>query len=249
MLRRELVQTPAETFHTALSIIFRLVRHGLRLPCFVQRQGLPGAIPTHLEQEHSRDANAIGAEVTDDLSVANLSRAPVDGLVSIVFRCRAAAPFEETDEVAANLEIAIGRDVAIGSKRRQQPVVLRAMVYRPEIVPVAYRPAPAPIARAAGAEPDDPTRMPDLRGESAREAAIALARRGLVVVLKGSGRVAAQEPESGTEIEAGATCVLTLSHDGTMPAPAQTPRPVLANREAATPRLAEARGAGTEAQP
>jgi cell division protein FtsI (penicillin-binding protein 3) len=127
--------------------------------------------------------------------------------------------------------------------------VLRAMVYRPEILPVAYRPAPAPIVRPAGAEPDDPTRMPDLRGESAREAAIALARRGLVVVLKGSGRVAAQSPEPGTEIEAGATCVLTLSHDGTMPAPVETPRPAVANREAATPRLAEARGPAAEAQP
>ena len=39
--------------------------------------------------------------------------------------------------------------------------------------------------------------MPDLRGRSAREAAIAAARRGLVVELKGSGRVIAQRPEAG----------------------------------------------------
>ena len=39
--------------------------------------------------------------------------------------------------------------------------------------------------------------MPDLRGRSAREAAIAAARRGLIVELQGSGRVVAQTPEPG----------------------------------------------------
>ena len=36
--------------------------------------------------------------------------------------------------------------------------------------------------------------MPDLRGRPAREAAIAAARRGLVVELRGSGQVVAQSP-------------------------------------------------------
>ena len=48
--------------------------------------------------------------------------------------------------------------------------------------------------------------MPDLRGRSAREAALAAARRGLVVELRGSGRVVEQSPEPGTEIEAGPPC-------------------------------------------
>ena len=56
--------------------------------------------------------------------------------------------------------------------------------------------------------------MPDLRGRSAREAAIAAARRGLVVELHGSGQVIAQAPEPGSEVEPGVTCVLTLGRGG-----------------------------------
>jgi beta-lactam-binding protein with PASTA domain len=56
--------------------------------------------------------------------------------------------------------------------------------------------------------------MPDLRGRSAREAAIAAARRGLVVELHGSGQVVAQSPDPGTEIEPGNTCVLSLGPEG-----------------------------------
>jgi beta-lactam-binding protein with PASTA domain len=52
--------------------------------------------------------------------------------------------------------------------------------------------------------------MPDLRGQPAREAAITAARRGLIVELKGSGRVAEQSPLPGTEIEPGMTGILTL---------------------------------------
>ena len=56
--------------------------------------------------------------------------------------------------------------------------------------------------------------MPDLRGRSAREAAIAAARRGLAVELRGSGHVVSQSPEAGAEIEPGGTCVLTLGRGG-----------------------------------
>jgi cell division protein FtsI (penicillin-binding protein 3) len=70
------------------------------------------------------------------------------------------------------------------------------------LVAAAYQPAPSVET--------DPKVMPDLRGKSAREAAIAAARKGLIVELKGTGRVSGQTPEPGTEIEAGMTCVLTL---------------------------------------
>ena len=53
--------------------------------------------------------------------------------------------------------------------------------------------------------------MPELRGLSAREAANLAARQGLLVELKGSGRVVAQTPAPGTELDAVMTCVLTLS--------------------------------------
>jgi len=86
---------------------------------------------------------------------------------------------------------------------------LRMAAYRPATaaVPAAYHPPPP--APAAG--PSEPNRMPDLRGMSAREAATLAARDGLIVELKGSGRVVAQTPEPGTELEAVTTCILTLS--------------------------------------
>lgn len=96
--------------------------------------------------------------------------------------------------------------------------VLRAMAVGPETVtPAAYHPAaPAVAAGAAGSATDEPEPgiMPDLRGRSAREAAIACARRGLIVELRGSGHVTSQSPETGTEIEQGMTCVFTLGRPG-----------------------------------
>jgi cell division protein FtsI (penicillin-binding protein 3) len=79
------------------------------------------------------------------------------------------------------------------------------------VVRAAYRPEPVPTPLPEGSE--EPGIMPDLRGRSAREAAIAAARRGLIVELRGSGRVVAQTLQPGTEIEAGNTCVLTLARD------------------------------------
>jgi cell division protein FtsI (penicillin-binding protein 3) len=70
----------------------------------------------------------------------------------------------------------------------------------------AYEPVPA----ASPASPTEPGFMPDLRGASAREGATSAARLGLIVELKGSGRVVKQAPEPGAEIEAGMTCVLQL---------------------------------------
>ncbi|HWX25601.1 MAG TPA: penicillin-binding transpeptidase domain-containing protein, partial [Vicinamibacteria bacterium] len=89
--------------------------------------------------------------------------------------------------------------------------VLRVSAKEPTgLTPVSYRPVdPLPPLPAQG----DPQLMPDLRGVSAREAAIAAGRRGLVVVLHGTGRVVAQTPEPGTELETGMTCVLTLSRE------------------------------------
>ena len=91
--------------------------------------------------------------------------------------------------------------------------VLRAVAANPEpVVRAAYRPQAAPRPPAPPAA-DEPGLMPDLRGQSAREAAIAAARRGLVVELHGSGQVVEQSPEPGAEIEPGNTCVLTLGRE------------------------------------
>jgi cell division protein FtsI (penicillin-binding protein 3)/stage V sporulation protein D (sporulation-specific penicillin-binding protein) len=56
--------------------------------------------------------------------------------------------------------------------------------------------------------------MPELRGLSAREAAVAATRAGLIVELRGSGRVVEQQPEPGMQIEPGRACRLRLDHVG-----------------------------------
>jgi hypothetical protein len=86
--------------------------------------------------------------------------------------------------------------------------VLRATGLRAENIHLAaYDPA---ASATSGASATETGAMPDLRGSSAREGATAAARLGLIVELRGSGRVARQTPEPGTAIEAGMTCVLQL---------------------------------------
>jgi cell division protein FtsI (penicillin-binding protein 3) len=93
---------------------------------------------------------------------------------------------------------------------------LRAGVYEPSpLQPAAYTPGDAAAAPAAEEQPGV---MPDLRGRSAREAAIAAARRGLIVELKGSGVVLAQSPEAGHAVEPGMVCRLDLGVSAGAPA-------------------------------
>jgi len=91
--------------------------------------------------------------------------------------------------------------------------VLRAVAVTTEsVTPAAYRPQ-SPVRPQLAPPFDEPGLMPDLRGRPAREAAIAAARRGLVVELRGSGHVVAQDPAPGAEIEPGLTCLLTLGRE------------------------------------
>ena len=86
--------------------------------------------------------------------------------------------------------------------------VLRARALRSENVHLAaYDPS---ASTPSGTSPSEPGSMPDLRGASAREGATSAARLGLIVELRGSGRVVKQVPEPGTAVEAGMTCVLQL---------------------------------------
>src|SRR5690242_4560970 len=106
-----------QALHAASAVAVRLVRDDTRLRRFVQGASLAGSIPAHLEQEHSRNAYAIGARVANDLSLADLSGAAVHRLVGVFFRRRAASPLEEPDKVATDLEIAGGRGVPIGAQQ------------------------------------------------------------------------------------------------------------------------------------
>jgi cell division protein FtsI (penicillin-binding protein 3) len=94
---------------------------------------------------------------------------------------------------------------------------LRMAAYRPAVAaPAAWRGEEARVRAAAAPAEKSGGRavMPDLRGLSAREAALEAARRGLIVELRGSGQVHAQHPAPGTELEAGRTCVITLGRAG-----------------------------------
>ncbi len=98
--------------------------------------------------------------------------------------------------------------------------VLRVVADGPvTLTPAAYRPASRPASPGGLSEPTEPGVMPDLRGQSAREAALSAARRGLIVELRGSGNVVGQTPEPGSEIEEGMTGVLTLDRPGPGSAP------------------------------
>jgi len=89
----------------------------------------------------------------------------------------------------------------------------------------AYQPAPAP-APLPEKRRGEPMLMPDLRGRSAREAAVWAARFGLIIELKGSGSVQVQSPEPGALLEDGMTCVLNLGRPQPSPvAPASRPAP------------------------
>jgi membrane peptidoglycan carboxypeptidase len=97
--------------------------------------------------------------------------------------------------------------------------VLRAQAPLPSrVMNAAYVPAAAAIPPPV----EEDGVMPDLRGRSAREAAITAARRGLVVELAGSGRVVAQHPEPGASIEAGMSCRLELARNAD-PGPSSRP--------------------------
>jgi cell division protein FtsI (penicillin-binding protein 3) len=93
--------------------------------------------------------------------------------------------------------------------------VIRMVPWTPERLTRIARRAPEPLPAPSAA----PGRMPDLLGRSAREAAIAAARRGLIVELSGSGRVVEQSPAPGVEIASGGACRLILSPDPPPPEP------------------------------
>jgi cell division protein FtsI (penicillin-binding protein 3) len=115
---------------------------------------------------------------------------------------------------------------------------LRMRAYRPPAgtaaaaVPASWKPdvaaaaALAPGAPAGPVPPAGPGLMPDLRGLAARDAAVTATRIGLLVELRGSGRVVDQQPPAGTPIEPGQSCLLRL--DRSTPARAEAVAPEVA---------------------
>jgi cell division protein FtsI (penicillin-binding protein 3) len=112
-----------------------------------------------------------------------------------------AAPLFARVAEASLRRLAIPPDDPLRRLRVREPSPLREAAYHPP-APLA---APAPVSIGDGA-----ALMPDLRGLSARDAALAAARLGLIVRLRGTGRVAAQVPQPGEEVAPGAACSLLL---------------------------------------
>src|SRR5262249_54187136 len=94
----------------------------LRLGRLGKRNRRPQTFPAHLSQEHSADADAISRHVADFLSLRNPPGASVDRLVGIVIGRGTAAPFKKTHKIASNLEVPVGRTVAVGAQRFEEGV-------------------------------------------------------------------------------------------------------------------------------
>jgi cell division protein FtsI (penicillin-binding protein 3) len=89
-----------------------------------------------------------------------------------------------------------------------------AMVPRPVGIPTTDDRAP---------EETPAGQMPDLRGQSAREALRTLSRIGLTPRIDGDGFVVEQSPEPGAELVQGGVCVLTLGRRAALPPEGPSP--------------------------
>jgi cell division protein FtsI (penicillin-binding protein 3) len=196
-----------DTVTTLTGILEGVVQHGT---------GRHAAIPGYTVAGKTGTAQKVDASgrysmVDHVASFVGFVPASQPAVVVLVSLDTPQGPRNEGGDVAAPVFARVAeaalRRLAVPSEDRSR--VMRAYQPPPEnLVPAAYHPEAVPLA-----EPVDLRLMPELRGLSAREAAVAAARRGLIVELKGSGQVVEQKPAPGTEIETGMTCVLVLNRD------------------------------------
>jgi cell division protein FtsI (penicillin-binding protein 3) len=140
-------------------------------------------------------------------------------LVILVSLERPRGPNNEGGGVAAPVFARIAEQAL---RRLAVPSDDASHVLRPTADPAAlvtrasYTPTPKPMpARPASAE----GAMPSVIGLTAREAAAVAVRQGLMVELRGSGRVVEQVPDAGQPLEPGMTCRLVLERGGWLDAP------------------------------
>ncbi|HVO11658.1 MAG TPA: penicillin-binding transpeptidase domain-containing protein [Vicinamibacteria bacterium] len=199
-----------ETVDTLCEILRGVVREGT---------GRHAAIPGYLVAGKTGTAQKVDASghysmVDHVASFVGFAPAARPALVVLASLDSPRGPRNEGGDVAAPLfaRVMEGALRLLAVPPDDSGRLLRAVLAPPEaLAPVAYRPPPQ-RAPEVPSDSQEPRLMPDLRGRSAREAAIAAARRGLVVELHGSGQVVEQAPGPGAEIESGSTCVLTLGH-------------------------------------
>ena len=197
-----------ETIDVLTDLLKGVVRDGTG-----KRAAIPGfTVAGKTGTAQKVDANGRYSMIDHVASFVGYVPASRPAIVVLVSLDTPKGPKNEGGDVAAPLFARVAeralRQLAVAPDDASR--VLRVVAPVPElgiVKPAAY--VPEPVLLSA----DEPGRMPDLRGKSAREAALAAARRGLIVELKGTGSVTAQSPDPGTEIEAGVRCVLTLGRE------------------------------------
>jgi cell division protein FtsI (penicillin-binding protein 3) len=202
----------AATADTLTDILRGVVLHGTGHRAAVSGYAVAGKTGTAQKVEPSGRYSMID-HVASFVGFVPASR---PALVILVSLDTPKGPANEGGDVAAPLFARIAepalRRLAVAPDDPER--VMIATNFRPDSVHLASYQAPdersTPGAGRDSAASAPAGSMPDLRGISAREGATTAARLGLIVELKGSGRVLAQTPAPGAEIEAGMTCVLVL---------------------------------------
>ena len=92
--------------HPPVRVDFEFRGLHARLRRILQRTRLLGAVAAHFPNQHARDPDAVGCYVPNFLALPDLSRTTIDGFIGVFVGRGASAPLEETDKVAADLEVA-----------------------------------------------------------------------------------------------------------------------------------------------
>jgi hypothetical protein len=119
---RKLAETPPQAVQAPFRITFGFRRGHARLRCLFQRARLFGPLAAHFPKKHAGDADAVGWDISDLLAIGDLFRAPVNRFVGRFVWCGASPPFEEADEVMADLEITLSGCLTIGAEGIEQSV-------------------------------------------------------------------------------------------------------------------------------
>src|SRR6185436_9312334 len=98
------------------------MRFGRGVSQLTQRLLLFFAFFIDLEQHQTANAEKIAARVANLFSLGNPSSNTIDRLVRVIFRECTAPPFEETRQIASNLDVLLPGGFTIAVKAGEQPL-------------------------------------------------------------------------------------------------------------------------------